>query len=593
MLEKFLSRSDESAGASEAQRVERTLAAARSFLAASSLVALWVDPALSAQYAILAYALLLVYVIHSLLILVLVGIRSESSPAFRTSVHAVDVIWPLLLSMVTTGVSSPFFVFSLFALLAAAYRWGFIETMATAAVTIVFYFMQTIYIETRSSSIQRYLLGGAEYSQFVTRGLYLLIIGYLLGYLGEEEKRLRADIAAIARVVTRVQGEVGLHGALRAVFEEVLRMFGSKRATLALQELSTGRAYMWEIVRESRSQEITLSSMELKETQYSTYLFESPGHAWHVVRRRRLWRDKRLDLYAVSEKGARIHDLSWKPPAWFQNLSLYNSVLGVRLAFGADWSGQALILDPLLVASPENDVPFLLSLARQVTPAIYSVFLMRRLRSRVGAVERARVARELHDGVIQSLIGLEMQVDVLRQQSEGQGSRVAADLSRVQQLLRQEVLNLRELMQQMRPVDVAPKRFLDYLAITVDKFGREAGMSARFVSPFDEVAIPPRVCTEVARIIQEALVNVRKHSQARNVMVRFDAQDGNWRLVIDDDGRGFDFVGRLNQAELDAAHKGPLVIKERVRSIGGELVVESGLGRGSRLEITFPRKTYG
>jgi signal transduction histidine kinase len=220
------------------------------------------------------------------------------------------------------------------------------------------------------------------------------------------------------------------------------------------------------------------------------------------------------------------------------------------------------------------------------------VFLMRRLRSRVGAVERARVARELHDGVIQSLIGLEMQVDVLRRQTSSP-EKVAEELSRMQHLLRQEVLNLREVMQQLKPLDLGPRKLLDFLASTVDKFGRDTGIAARFISPLEEVALPPRVATEVARIVQEALANVRKHSNARAVFVRFDSRDGLWRLVIYDDGRGFDFSGRLTHAELDAARQGPLVIKERVRSIGGELSVESGPGKGARLEITFPQRAHG
>ena len=94
----------------------------------------------------------------------------------------------------------------------------------------------------------------------------------------------------------------------------------------------------------------------------------------------------------------------------------------------------------------------------------------------------------------------------------------------------------------------------------------------------------------MARIIQEALVNVRKHSQARSVLVRFAAEDGLWKLVIEDDGRGFEFSGRLSQAELDLSRRGPLVLKERVRSIGGELAIESVPGHGARLEIALPQK---
>jgi signal transduction histidine kinase len=96
------------------------------------------------------------------------------------------------------------------------------------------------------------------------------------------------------------------------------------------------------------------------------------------------------------------------------------------------------------------------------------------------------------------------------------------------------------------------------------------------------------VCRELARIVQEALVNVRKHSQAAHVVVRFASHDGRWKLVVDDDGRGFPFAGRFDLAQLDADRRGPLVIKERVRTLGGEITIESTPGRGSRLEITLP-----
>jgi two-component system nitrate/nitrite sensor histidine kinase NarX len=94
----------------------------------------------------------------------------------------------------------------------------------------------------------------------------------------------------------------------------------------------------------------------------------------------------------------------------------------------------------------------------------------------------------------------------------------------------------------------------------------------------------------LARIVQEALVNVRKHSQARKVLVRLFSGDSQWRLTIEDDGQGFGFSGRLSQAELDETHAGPVVIKERVRLIDGELTIESNPGHGSRLEITVPQQ---
>jgi signal transduction histidine kinase len=144
----------------------------------------------------------------------------------------------------------------------------------------------------------------------------------------------------------------------------------------------------------------------------------------------------------------------------------------------------------------------------------------------------------------------------------------------------------------MRPVEVGPHQFLDFTAQLVERFRSDTGVDARFVSELEEVTLPASACRELARVVQEGLVNVRKHSGATSVYVRFGAQNGLWKLVIDDDGHGFPFSGRLTLSELDDLHRGPTVIKERIRAIGGDMVIESTPGHGARLEITVPQKGY-
>ena len=177
-----------------------------------------------------------------------------------------------------------------------------------------------------------------------------------------------------------------------------------------------------------------------------------------------------------------------------------------------------------------------------------------------------------------------------RRQTADDPVRMADELRRIHGRLREEILNVRDLIQRIKPMELNGRQFLDSMAQMVDKFRRETGISATFVSEFQEITLPQHLAREVARIIQEALVNVRKHSHARNVLVRFAGEDGLWKLVIEDDGRGFEFSGRLSQAELDLSRRGPLVLKERVRSIGGELAIESVPGHGARLEIALPQK---
>jgi signal transduction histidine kinase len=273
----------------------------------------------------------------------------------------------------------------------------------------------------------------------------------------------------------------------------------------------------------------------------------------------------------------------------FRKQQQFQSMLVISFVFGSEWWGRIFLLDPSTVGEIEEELRFLQELVRQVGPAVYNVYLLRRLRLRAGAVERARFARELHDGAVQSLIAVEMQVDVLRRQS-GKSGPITDELGRIQSLLREEVLKLRELMQQMKSLDVDSRRLLGFLADAVERFQRETGISARFFSDVDHLEMPQPVCREVARIVQESLVNVRKHSSARQALVRLNSDNDRWNLVIEDDGHGFPFAGRLSHMELDTLGRGPQVIKERVRVIKGELTIESVPGQGSRLEISIPHK---
>jgi two-component system nitrate/nitrite sensor histidine kinase NarX len=142
----------------------------------------------------------------------------------------------------------------------------------------------------------------------------------------------------------------------------------------------------------------------------------------------------------------------------------------------------------------------------------------------------------------------------------------------------------------LKPVQVNPSDLAGRLAELAERFRRDTGIDAKFVSALDgDPDMSPRLARELVRITQEALVNVRKHSGASRVVVRFGASASHWLLVIEDDGGGFDLAGRHTLDDLDRARRGPVLIKERVRGVGGILVLDSLPGMGTSLEITIPR----
>jgi signal transduction histidine kinase len=121
------------------------------------------------------------------------------------------------------------------------------------------------------------------------------------------------------------------------------------------------------------------------------------------------------------------------------------------------------------------------------------------------------------------------------------------------------------------------------------KFEVEHGIPTRFVSEgLEEVQLTPHKCVELARITQEALANIRKHSDAKEALVMLRRRNGHYVLSIIDNGRGFRFSGHRSHGELRSSGEGPLVLMDRAQAIGGTVSVESIENSGSRVEVVIP-----
>ncbi|WP_041855455.1 sensor histidine kinase [Candidatus Korobacter versatilis] len=569
--------------AEEEQRVERALATARVIVALTSLVAVHVDPTDPEKYRQTAYVVLLCYTAWSAAISAALRWR-RANRHFVHLIHIGDVIWPSLLCLYTDGADSPFFTLYLFSLLSAAFRWGLWETAATSIASVGILGFESVMLVKGPAAWRDLEAGDLEVNKFIIRCVYLLLAGLMIGYLAESEKELRAENGLITRMLSRIRVDFGLANSLTTVMTGFSDVFRGDRALMLARDVNSGRIFLWQTHGDATEARAFVREVSLNEV--GIYDPTAAADAFFYTTNPRF---SGAHYSAIERDGTRVKH---ETPQGLTIPDGAQSLLSLSFNFGQEWAGRMIVLDPQLGRDVEQELRFAQNIVRQVGPALYSVYLLRRLRTRAGAIERARVARELHDGAIQSLIAVEMQVDVIRRQSVGESARLAAELARVQHLLQQEVINLRELMQQMKPVDMGPQQFLDYLADYVDRFRRDTGIYVRFVTDLQEVTLTPKVCRELTRVVQEGLINVRKHSGARNAMVRFAQENNHWLLMIDDDGRGFDFTGRRNLIELDTIRRGPAIIKERVRSIGGELVIQSTPGEGSRLEIMVPKKGH-
>jgi signal transduction histidine kinase len=588
--------------AGEIRRTERWLATARVALTIAAELALWMEPQRGFVYSRWLYWLLTVYLVHAVVVMLLVRFRPQSTNAFRLVVHAADILWPVLISMFAPAQRGQFFLFFVFVMAAAAYRWGLWETVGTAATAVALLEAEAFAVRSGvEPAVDRWLqqlhlapLGVSvreiDPQQLFMSSVYLIVLGLLLGYMSENQKKVRAERAVITRVLSSTRVEAGLTGTLQQILGEVMSIYGTSRVLGASQESNSYRVFLAEMNRSPEGNGALRWREALPETE-KVYLFECPADAIYASRTAQGFHTVLLD-----RDGGRLRDVNTEFVDALSRVEKFDTMVSAVLPFGTEWSGRVFLFDPRKMGQPEEELRFMQEFAQQVGPAIYNVYLMRRLRERAGALERARFARELHDGAIQSLIAVEMQLDVLRRQSGTQAPVMNSELGRIQKLLREEVLKLRELMQTMKSFEVNADRLLGFVSDTVERFRRETGIAAEFVSELERVDLSQKACRELARIVQESLVNVRKHSGAHHVLVRLAQRAGNLQLTVEDDGKGFSFSGTLSNAELETTGKGPAVIRERVRLLAGELTIESTPGHGARLEVRIPparRTDYG
>jgi len=557
---------------------ERVLAFVRLFLALSSLLLLRLKPQEAFPYN-WAVGLTLVYSAHAIGLLATFWSRREISPRSLLAVHAIDIVWAAIISIFAVGAEGPFFLYLIFALLAAALRWGMRETALTTVALVAAMALDSV---ARANFSWLEFLGQPSPENFVLRTIYLVIFAFLIGYIAEAEKRGAAEALSISSLSSKVRVEAGLKGTIQVVMHEMLTLFGGKELLVITREAQGQLVMLWRTER--RDDGTVFTWRQLDETEQQEYLCvmgeDSAGAAW---------RDRNTTSSITLDKnGARTQGEPCYLAARFVAEHPFRLLLACAISAAPDVSARLLLFEPRLGGRPETQLRFLQDLANLVAPSVYNVYLLRRLRSRAAAVERARVSRELHDGVVQSLHAIAFRLYALRTRPGSSPEEREQELVEVQQLVQNEAANVRDLIHQLEPIEFDPRHLVEFLSGMVIRYRQDTGIGAQFVCDSQEVSLPPATCREIAGIVREALANVRRHSSAQHALVRLSRQHGGWLLMIEDDGRGFEFSGRFTHAQLEESRRGPLVIQQRVRALDGELTIVSKAGHGARLEIKIP-----
>jgi signal transduction histidine kinase len=228
--------------------------------------------------------------------------------------------------------------------------------------------------------------------------------------------------------------------------------------------------------------------------------------------------------------------------------------------------------------------------AREVHADITQFFSRERLERAAMQEERVRLAHELHDGILQCLTGVTLQLEALSRLIVDDPDLAKERLRVIGDLIEQEQRELRVWIRRLgSPGGPAVPLSVD-LAASLESLCRRVetqwGLRVEF-RPGTTKLVPPVLGDEVYRLIQEALANAARHAQAKVVRVDLEASRDRVHIVVADDGKGFPYHGRYILEALLETRLGPISLKHRIASLGGNLVLTSGAG-GSRLEMSLP-----
>jgi two-component system, NarL family, nitrate/nitrite sensor histidine kinase NarX len=233
----------------------------------------------------------------------------------------------------------------------------------------------------------------------------------------------------------------------------------------------------------------------------------------------------------------------------------------------------------------DDDRALLETIASHLAGAIESLRAAALQRETAVAEERSFIARELHDSIAQSLAFLKIQLGLLRSDiKSADAARIDKTLGELDAGVHESLSDVRELLVHFRTrtnhEDIAPA-----LKTTLQKFEHQTGLATHLDIDGDGMPLPADVQVQVLHVVQEALSNVRKHAQAREVWVEVQ-QTPQWRVEVRDDGCGFDPDG----AGPDETHVGLRIMRERAQNIGATVEVASVPGSGTCVVLKLPER---
>ena len=542
----------------------RMIAVMRLVMASAILLIFFLDSTWTGQsVASPSFNILIFYTLFSLVLYLFEFYERPLIPAITA--HWVDVGWYALLIAVSNDVNSIYLYGFFFSILIASFRWGFKSGLQVVIVSAALF----IIIGMLPAPVRSEL----PLNQFLIRPIFLVALGFMIAYWGGLEIKLKRRLALLREVNTLSNPRFGVDRTIGSVMERLRSFYEADVCLLVMSDLHTAELHLRRADR--RDPEKATHAQPASE-QTLARLTTLPA-SYGVVRRGRWCRWFRVgkNCYAIDlAKGTRVDIQDEKIEELATALDA-SSFITVPLRYRNEEVGRIFLTSSRPVFE-SSDVSFIVQVFDQVLPIIDNIRLVDRLALDAAEYERQKIARDIHDSVIQPYIGLQIGLSAIRQKLH-LGIDVTGNVERLLQITGEEVADLRQFVSTLKANGRRSENLLPAVQRFADKFGKVSGIKI-YVEATSEICINDRLAAEAFQMIAEGLSNIRRHTESQQADIEMSCQDGQLTLHIKNYGGG------------DAADTSfvPRSITERAVALGGQASVRQTLDGGTVVAVEIP-----
>ncbi len=526
---------------------DRKIATLRLLLATSVLLIISLEPWEPDRHVWLTNLCLVFYTVYSAVIYAVTLWRRSFSWRVFVGLKAADLALFTVLISLSTGTNSLFFFSYPFAVLIGAMRegraFGFGLTIISAVLFTVFSYISAP--------------GGVQkLSPFLLRPLGLLVFGYIIAYWAGAEFQLKRRLALLKEMSLTANPRFDVGRIIGGFMERLLVFYNRDGCVLALAD-PQGPSYR--LHRATRQYPAAGGDSVEIQTENECPLLDLARQGAGVYRERDSMFRNRSIYRRCDLKSAQTTKWTLETDSHIAEWLDARSFITAPICYRDKNLGAICLTSTRPAAFDLDDAIYLQQIVDQVIPVLENVRLVDRLAAEAANEERRKIARSIHDRVIQPYLGLQMGLDA------------------VQQLTKEGVEELRDYVYGLRRPNERQLNLIDSIRRFACQFADVTGIEVHIVNRLTHVFIGDRLAAEVFQMVTEALSNVRRHTKANHVVVHLETVKDMLIIRCDND--------RSDENSQRGFH--PVSIADRAEALGGRTFIRSEDGY-TKVQVELP-----